>query len=277
MLYPEAVDFLTSPGEPYERLELVADAELDRYGAVYRGTLRCGAHGPLFAVEQGIANLIAPDREADSVARVTNYLPLTAWAYERTWRPHALSLLTGQPFGYDRELPLIASLMQPEREGLYLDVGCSTGLYARALTRQRREQHGHVIGIDLSRPMLQQAHTFATEQGLRVSFVQASAQHLPFAQGSAAGVAMGGSLNEIGDVDACLREIRRVLAPTGRCVMMNLLQSQVLPGQVLQQTLQWSGIDFWTRDELNQRFAASGLRLIDQWCYGIVVFSLLLV
>lgn len=275
-MYPEALDYLRCPTCPDMRLHLEPDASVQPDGDVVHGDLTCQRCNRRYPIRAGVVDLLGRSALPDSPAQITNYLPPTAWAYERTWRPQALTLLTGESFGYQRELPIITGLVAPEQGGLFVDVACSTGLYARAIARHLDSQHGHVIAIDHAPPMLRQAHTFAQREGLRISFVRAKAQALPFVAGSVMGVTMGGSLNEIGDAETCLREIRRVLAPAGRFALMNLVEAAGATGRTVQRFLNLGGIDFWPLDRLNEHLAACGFRLASQWQYRVVVFSLLL-
>jgi SAM-dependent methyltransferase len=273
-MYPEALTYLTCPTAPTLPLTLEPGARTAPDGAIEHGWLR-SPNGARYAIHDGVADLLGSAAHPDSPAQFTNYLPPTAWAYERTWRPRALTLLSGEPFGYARELPLITGLAGADRGGLIVDVACSNGLYARALEQARAGAPGHVIGIDHAMPMLRQARAYAHQAGLRISYVRARAQQLPFAPGSATILAMGGSLNEIGAADAALRELTRTLAPQGRVVLMNLAQAEDSRGRALQRLLGLGGIAFWPVDELNRRLAAAGLRLRAQWRYGVVVFSVL--
>lgn len=274
-MYPEALDFLTCPRDPEARLALEPGARRAADGELLSGRLRCPACGAAYAVAGGVADLLGPRALPDSPAQLVNALPPTVWAYERLWRPRALSLLSGEPFGYRRELALVAGLLAPAGGGLIVDVACSSGLYARALARALGAAAGHVVGIDHALPMLRQARAFARAEGLRVSFVRARAQALPFAAGAAAGLAMGGSLNEIGDVAGALGELRRALAPGGRCALMCLVRAETGAGRALQGALGLGGLSFPTLAELNLRLAAAGLRLRSQWRHGVVVFCLL--
>jgi SAM-dependent methyltransferase len=274
-MYAEALAHLTCPAHPTTPLALLPDARRAADGELVGGELRCDACARRYPVVDGVPDLLGPAARPDSPAQLTNDLPLAAWAYERTWRPRALTLLSGEPFGYERELPLIVGLAGPARGGLIVDVACSNGLYARALERARGQAPGHVIGVDHSMPMLRQARAFARAQGLRISYVRAKAQALPVAPGAASTIAMGGSLNEIGDADAALRAIRRALAPAGRCALMCLVRAATPPGRALQAALGLGGIDFPPLDALNLRFAAAGLRLRAQWQHRVVLFSLL--
>jgi ubiquinone/menaquinone biosynthesis C-methylase UbiE len=225
----------------------------------------------MYPIRDGIADFLGPPRPT-TPAQATNEWPLTAWAYERVWRPFALTILSGEEFSYRRELPLIAEMAAAERGGLVLDVACSNGLYARALTRARRNAAGHVIGIDHSFPMLVEARRRAQDAGLRISYVRATAQALPIDSNCATATVIGGSLNEIGDLDACLAEARRVLTPTGRFVVMTLTQATTSPGQSIQRLLSTGGVTFYDRQELRERFAQHGLQIIRTQQHGIVLF-----
>lgn len=248
------------------------DREVD--GIIETGRLRCPQCATGYPISAGILDLLG-QQWPGSIAQFVNILPPAAWAYERTWRPLALSMLSGEQFPLERELALITELAGVDRGGLMIDVGCSNGLYARALEQARRRSgaDGFVVGIDLSLPMLQEARQRARREDLRISFIRASAQALPFATGTANVLVMGGSLNEIGDIQAALAEWRRLLASRGRGVMMSLAAASNPPGRAFQQFLEVGGLQFPTVDELNQHFARAGLHLRAQWQYGIVVFS----
>jgi ubiquinone/menaquinone biosynthesis C-methylase UbiE len=206
---------------------------------------------------------------------VVNELPPAAWVYERAWRPFALTLLTGEAFPYRRELPLIAGLVEPRRGGLFLDVACSNGLYARALARKLGGV-GHVAGFDHSLPMLRQARRYARAAGLQISYVRAKAQALPVVAHAAAGVVIGGSLNEIGDLGTCLDEVRRTLAMDGRYLAMTLSRADTPRGRAFQRIMGVGGIALWTAEELSRAFSRHGLWTVARWKYGLVMFHLAL-
>jgi ubiquinone/menaquinone biosynthesis C-methylase UbiE len=132
---------------------------------------------------------------------------------------------------------------------------------------------GHVAAIEHSFPMLAQGRQFARDAGLRVSFVRARAQALPIAAGAAAGVVIGGSLNEIGDLETCLAEVQRTLASGGRFVAMTLTRADTSTGRAVQGMVGLGGIQFWTSDELVAHFSRHGFRTAGSWRYGIVLFT----
>src|SRR5215210_6852749 len=77
---------------------------VDPAGEIVGGNLACPACDAHYPVRAGIADFLGPPRPP-TPAQVVNELPPTAWAYERLWRPFALSLLSGESFPYRRELP----------------------------------------------------------------------------------------------------------------------------------------------------------------------------
>jgi ubiquinone/menaquinone biosynthesis C-methylase UbiE len=246
--------------------------EQDSAGEIVCGQLCCAGCTNTYPIRHGIADFLGRPRPP-TPAQVVNELPPTAWIYERLWRPFALSLLTGETFTYRRELPLIAALTEAQRGGLYIDVACGNGLYARALARTMRGAAGHVVALEHAFPMLVQGRRYARDAGLRISFVRASAQSLPIATDAAAGVVVGGSLNEIGDLDACLAEVRRTLASAGRFVAMTLTRADTPVGRVVQLMLGPGGVRFWTSQQLIEQFERHDLRTCSFWHYGIVLFT----
>jgi SAM-dependent methyltransferase len=92
-----------------------------------------------------------------------------------------------------------------------LEVGVGTGVVALGLT----ELGYHVVGVDLSLPMLQAA-------GRRVgpSILQCDARRLPFADASFDQAYSVWVLHVVGDVAAVLREVGRVLRPGGRYLVV---------------------------------------------------------
>jgi uncharacterized protein YbaR (Trm112 family) len=93
---------------------------MDRVGL---GAVQCECGQ--YAIEQGILDLY-PSTVGITPAQWSNHLGVTAWGYERFWRPRALTLLSGEPFPLEREFRVVQDLLQPAPTGLYLDLGCST-------------------------------------------------------------------------------------------------------------------------------------------------------
>jgi ubiquinone/menaquinone biosynthesis C-methylase UbiE len=185
-----------------------------------------------------------------------------------------LGLLSGQPFPLRDELRLVRALLAPERGGLVLDVACSTGLYARVCAAAA--PYAVVAAVDHSAAMLRETQRRARRAGSRISCVRAAAQALPFPAGTATAYGMGGSLNEIGDIDTMLAEAHRVLRNDGRFISMHLLAAESSWGRALQRVLSTGGIVFPHGSRLREQFAVAGLRRVAEWRWRVVAVNLLL-
>lgn len=104
--------------------------------------------------------------------------------------------------------------------GPVLDVGAGTGDLALAVARRGRR----IAGLDFCRPMLQAAQPKLATQVPRppITLAEGDALSLPFPDGSFAAVMAGFSLRNVADLDCVLREARRVTAPGGRFVSLEM-------------------------------------------------------
>ncbi|HET7478205.1 MAG TPA: methyltransferase domain-containing protein [Rubrobacteraceae bacterium] len=254
-----------------DRLTLVEGTEED--GWILHGTLRSQQTGETFTVRGGYLDLLKRTSGAYNIANLTNFLPGAGRGYEPLWRTRSLTLLTGEPFPNERELEIISGLVNLERGGRYLDLGCSAGLYTRSLAREL-DGNGDVVGVDISPSMLREAARRIRAAGAaRASLARADAENLPFADGSFAGAVCGGSLNEFGDPARALRETRRVLEPGGRIAIMGILRARTSRGRRLQRFLSTSGIKFFVPDEIWSMLAHAGFDPDPLEVHGSVFFA----
>ncbi len=107
--------------------------------------------------------------------------------------------------------------------GRALDVGTGTGDFALALLA-RSPLSATVSGIDISPGMLQIAERRAAKAGLgpRYERLIASVESLPFADGLFDVAMAGFVIRNVGDIPRALSEMRRVLRPGGRAVILDL-------------------------------------------------------
>jgi len=252
-------------------------APLTLLGALYQGdeitagALHCAACSSQTPIIDGVWDAAIDERLPRTPAQLVNYLAPAAASYERLWRWQALSLLSGRRFPLREELTLLRQLMQPRAGSVYIDVACSDGLYARALAVP-----GAVLaGVDHSWAFVQHARQHALEAGLRISYIRAKAQNLPFGAATADGAAMGGSLNELGDQQGALDEIGRILRPRARFFCMSLRAASTTWGRLLQQALATGGIVFPTQDNVNTWLQHAGLLALARWQWGVVAITLL--
>jgi ubiquinone/menaquinone biosynthesis C-methylase UbiE len=98
------------------------------------------------------------------------------------------------------------------------DIGCGTGEDACALAALVGPR-GHAVGLDLSSKMVATARQRADAGKMNVTFVQADARALPFANASFDAVSAERLLQHTPDAAAVLREIVRVAKPGARIVI----------------------------------------------------------
>lgn len=106
--------------------------------------------------------------------------------------------------------------MSIHRTARVLDLGCGTGLAARAVAR-RDDFSGHVTGIDLSPYLVTAARRLAAEEKVadRLEFLAGDARTLNFADGSFDAVIAHTLLSHVEDPVALLSEAARVVRPGG--------------------------------------------------------------
>src|SRR5215213_2306909 len=251
-------------------LEYLEGAEED--GRITSGLVLDPATGVIYPVKNGYLDLLGRKVGADTIANLTNFLPGSGPLYEPLWRAHSLTLLTGESFPNDRELEIIADLVRLDCGGRYLDLGCSSGLYARGLAAKLGDR-GDDLGIDISPSMLKEAARRSLKIGVAPSFARADAENLPFADASFDGAVCGGSLNEFGDPARTLRERRRVLAPGGRVAIMGVLKARSTRGKRLQRLLSAGGARFFDPEEVTSLLDHAGLEAEPLLTHGAVFFA----
>ena len=269
------LDLLRAPGMPDGPALRLTEMTRQARGAVQDG-IACADGAGCFPIRGGILDLL-PEAVPLSPAQRSNAIWPTYRYYEQVWRVRALSLLAGEPFPVARELALLTDWLAPGHGGLFVDVGTANGLYARAIAHALRAEgaRGTVIALDVALPMLARAEELIAAKGYTsVDLVRARAQALPLPSGSVDGVTSGGTFNEMGDHAQALAEVRRVLVPGGRFVMMSLTAGRTAAGRALQRALTASsGIIFPTVDETNDLLARAGLTVTDRRHTGAVLFT----
>jgi demethylmenaquinone methyltransferase/2-methoxy-6-polyprenyl-1,4-benzoquinol methylase len=101
-----------------------------------------------------------------------------------------------------------------------LDLCCGTGDLA-FLAEEKGGAGVSGVGVDFTLPMLAVARKRRRAEGRRSAFVQGDALRLPFRSGSFDAITIGYGLRNIADPGAALVEMRRVLAPGGRVVILD--------------------------------------------------------
>jgi demethylmenaquinone methyltransferase / 2-methoxy-6-polyprenyl-1,4-benzoquinol methylase len=96
-----------------------------------------------------------------------------------------------------------------------LDLCCGTGDMTFALRRQARPFEPRILGVDFSHAMLQLASRKSA--GTRLRWLEADALRLPFVGEQFDLITTAFGFRNLTDYDAGLREIARLLRPSGEC------------------------------------------------------------
>jgi len=122
-----------------------------------------------------------------------------------------------------------------------VDVGCGAGIDSLIAAKMVGER-GQVIGIDMTPAMLEKARSAAQEAALtNVEFRQGYGEALPVLDGWADVVISNGVLNLMPDKMAGLKEMARVLKPSGRLQIGDILVQKAVPESAKRQIDLWTG------------------------------------
>ncbi len=157
--------------------------------------------------------------------------------------------------------------------GRVLDVACGTGLLLELLAQ--RSDSSELFGVDTVPAMLDVARK---KLGQRATLLESEAARLPFDDADFSLVVSTNSLHYFPDVDAVLREIRRVISPSGNLVITdwcrNYFWMKVL-NRLLPRT-QHAHVHTHKLGELERRLSQAGFsinsvtrRKID-WFWGLM-------
>jgi SAM-dependent methyltransferase len=178
------------------------------------GPLRCVGCHATYPVADGVADLLFQRAPAGPFQRGME-LPWIARSYEQHLRGAEQSLVGRRRVDSESEYLVYKSLLG-KIDGDLLDLGCGTGLFARRLATSG--DMGAVVGMDVSRPMIEEGVAQAREAGAAIDFLRAQAPELPFRDGSLGAILQAASVHLFAELDPLLREVGRVLAPGGKYV-----------------------------------------------------------
>jgi demethylmenaquinone methyltransferase/2-methoxy-6-polyprenyl-1,4-benzoquinol methylase len=148
---------------------------------------------------------------------------------------------------------LVAMLAAPRQSALpfaVMDIAGGTGDIALRIVES---SSAHVTVADISREMLAvgRERAAALGQSERIAFVEANAEHLPFANAAfdAATIAFG--IRNVPNIEAALAEAFRVLKPGGRFLC-----------------LEFSHVDIALLDRLYELYSFNLIPLLGEWVVG---------
>lgn len=178
------------------------------------------------------------------------------WLYDRF--AHRYDAVKNYDPYYERWLlavPLMTAI-EPLHSPLVLDVATGTGRLPRALA-DYEEFQGRVIGLDLSRPMLEHAARKLAGDAARVTLLWCPAENLPFDDHTFDVVTCLEALEFMTHPAAVLRELVRVLRPGGLLLVTNRVRTQLMPGKV------------WTETKIEALLKSDGMEhvTVETWQY----------
>lgn len=136
---------------------------------------------------------------------------------DEQYTPIASAYVTSAIHAQGQDLPRMVELTGLQPGARLLDIGTGTGHTALAFAAGGVE----VVGLDMTRAMLEQARGLAAERGAEFSAVQSYAERLPFADGSFDAVACRYCAHHFDDNPQAIREMGRVLRPDGVLVFVD--------------------------------------------------------
>lgn len=178
------------------------------------GPVRCLGCRATWAVHEGLIDL-APERLKGAGLQQAMELPWVARSWEQYVRPAVDAVLTRGRLDRDSEYTAMRAMLGTPSAPV-IDLGCGPGLFLKKLVRDLPGVD--VIGVDISRPMIEEAMAQFRELQLAADFVRAEAPPLPLLDASLGGILASGMVHFVADLQGLLLEARRVLKPRGKFV-----------------------------------------------------------
>lgn len=134
------------------------------------------------------------------------------------YSPRANDYVTSIVHASGEDLDQVQAMVRGHSDAKVLDLGCGGGHISYAVAPHVRE----VVACDLTPAMLEAVQRTAAERGLaNIAVRQSAAETLPFGDGEFDFVACRFTTHHWKDMDAGLREARRVLAGKGRAIFID--------------------------------------------------------
>lgn len=193
-----------------------------------------------------------------SIAQKTNFWKITVSLYEK-WRFRSSSLLSKKALDFEKECQTMQEWIQLQPDDIVLDVGSSTGLYARRLKQYADAKHIsiQIIGTDISPRFVHFANRKADKENLKnIRFYVMDTTKLPFKDNIFNKIVIGGSFNELSHYEQAIQEWYRVLKQGGLLFSMNLVYGK--KKSLFMRLLGLSGIHIHTYEEMKMLFQNAG-------------------
>lgn len=187
------------------------------------GPTMCVGCAARFPVHEGLLDL-GVDHEPGRLAPAQYLMerPWLARAWERTVRPAIDTVMTRGFVDVESEFSVVRNFIGSPA-GPLVDVGCGSGAFLRRFANEFADID--VIGVDVSKPMLEEAIAQVREEGVAADFLRAQVPPLPFVDRSLSCVSATGFIHFVADFERLVREAARVLKPRGRLVVSTFTSS----------------------------------------------------
>ena len=192
---------------------LVPEADVASTALTF-GPAKCVGCGSRFPVHDGLIDFVGEREPLTRLQRAMEH-PWFARSYDRYLRPALDRVLSRGRLDLESEYTVLQALLGTPQD-LVVDLGCGAGLMLRRLARSFPEVS--LVGVDVSRPMLEEAMAQLREGGAAADFVRAQVPPLPFDDASVGAIVAVGLTQFVPDLNALLAEAARVLRPRGRFV-----------------------------------------------------------
>lgn len=191
---------------------------------------------------------MTPRSAANAVRR--EYAAL-AERYDRRWATYV-----------ERSLALLRPWTEGAALGRVLDVGCGTAALLPRLRAWGADVSAYA-GLDVSPEMLLAARAKSADAPPSAAFVAGDAQSLPFRAASFDTVVSASALHYWDAPDAAFAEIRRVLRPGGRLLLLDWSRDPLVM-KVADAGMRLAGVEYvrtYTRDEVAALLDRAGFRV----------------
>jgi ubiquinone/menaquinone biosynthesis C-methylase UbiE/uncharacterized protein YbaR (Trm112 family) len=223
------------------------------------GGLTCPVCRSFYPVRNGIVDMLGTGREGVITPfQKLMQTPAIVSIYENFWRRAGYFVASSRSFR--REMDTVLQLGKGRSAGLLLDLACGTGVFTRPLALQGASV---VVGLDLSRPMLNRAQMLLSREGIRnVLLVRGTAFCLPFVDATFQYVNCCGALHLFDRPNSAVEEIRRVLCPEGHLCVQTTIRPERSAGMAyfLERFIRFG---FFDEAELRQMLRERGFNIVE--------------
>lgn len=127
--------------------------------------------------------------------------------FDNLGESHEYNVFT--PDANQKIIDTLITLLKPSQDSPLIDLGCGSGIFTQLLSDRGYD----CIGVDLSHNLLLRGKRESS-----LHFIQADVEALPFADNSVETIVLSCLIHHLPDPSLCIKELYRVLKPTGRFV-----------------------------------------------------------